>query len=184
MNQTIYAAAKANGCTDRLAELLASRRIRMGATDKSYFAKFGRLGDELGPEHLNQVVSEARKHGYTPSQSDVYMPNLAQFPGDPDAFVSPAEGRSKIEKVAAKRGMVRDLSAGRATMKFKYAGPQTDPFENAPPIADDIVMSEIREMARENPDVAKEPLAKLKAEVIKKRSPSKGGKSREIKSKV
>jgi len=184
MNQTIYDQAIAEGCTPRLAEALACRRVNMGMTDKAYFAKFNRLGDELGPEHLEQVVTEAKRHGYTPSESDVYLPNLAEFPGDPSAFISPCEGRRKIEKVAAQRGMVRDKSAGRATMKFKHVDTGRDPFESSPQVADDIVMREIRDMAIANPDVAKEPLAKLKAEVIKRRSPSNGKKSSAIRAKV
>lgn len=183
MNQSIYDAAIAQGTSPRLAELLASRNVRIGMTDTKYFAGFKRIGDELGPEHLQSVVTGARQHGYSPSETDVYFPDVARFPGDPQAFVSPAEGRSKIEKVAAMRGMVRDKGAGRSVMKFNYAPPIHDPLENAT-VADDIVMREVRDMVRANPDVAREPLEKLKSEVRQKRAPAKGRKSNTIRAKV
>jgi hypothetical protein len=181
MNQAIYDAAIAQGTSPRLAELLASRRVLTGMTDKQYFAKFKRLGDELGGEHLSSVVNGAKQHGYTPSESDVYFPNLAQFPGDPEAFVSPAEGRAKIEKVANKRGMVRDKGAGRSVMKFEYRQPERNPLDGPPTIAEDIVRREIRDIVRQDPEAAKEPVAKLREKVINQRLPSQGGKSMEIK---
>ena len=176
MNQAIYEQALSNGCTPRMAEMLAVRRVRIGITDTKYLAGFKMLGDELGPEHLRQVVGEARKRGYQPQASDVYLPNMARFPGDPQAFVSPSEGRSKIERVAAMRGMVKD---GRG-LSFKHRSPEQDPMDSAPPIAEDLVQREVRELVRENPEAAREPISKLRQRVIEKRGPSRGRKSRTV----
>ena len=171
MNQAISDQARANGCGHRLAEMLAVRRVHIGTTDSKYLAGFGRLGDELGPEHLRQVVTQAERHGYTPQASDVYLPNMARFAGDPEAFVSPAEGRGKIERVAAKRGMVKE---GRTGLAFRHGPPEQDPYETAPPLAEDIIRDRIRDVVAHNPDAARLPVKKLRQHVIDKHGPSKG----------
>ncbi len=180
MNQAIYAQSLAAGCTPRMAELLACRRVNVIGTDKKYMAGFKRFGDEMAPEHAAKVARQLRRNGVSVDSNTIYMPDMAQFEGDPRAAFRPSDGRGEIIRRCERMGAKRDLSAGRSTMKFEWDKPAVDPLESAPPVADDIVMREVRDMVRANPDVAHEPLAKLKAEVIKKRRPAQGRKSNTI----
>lgn len=180
MNQSIYDQAIASGCTPRLAEALASRTMRTGLTDKQYMARFKRFGDELAPEHAANVARSLRRNGVEVDSNTIYLPDMAQFEGDPRAAFRPSDGRGEIVRRCERMGAKRDKSAGRATMKFEWAKPEHDPLETAPAVADDLVMREVRDIVRANPDAAHEPLDKLKAQVIKKRSPSKGRKSNSI----
>jgi len=169
--QEIYDMAIADGTSPKMAEALAGwhgRGFNLGMTDTKYFASFKSLGDELHDEHLTSVVSSARNHGYEPSRNDVYMPELARFEGDPEAFVSPTHGRQRIKDVCESRGAIND-----GGLHFHWPKPTHDPLapENREPLGDDIIRAGIREIIEENPDAAKEPLETVKAEVIKRRSP-------------
>ena len=68
-------------------------------TDSTFFRGVGMLGDQIDtPKDLDMRVNAARRHGYSPGQNDMYIPTLAQFPGDPRAFVSQADGRGEIKR--------------------------------------------------------------------------------------
>lgn len=58
-------------------------------------------GDEVWAKH---VTSNAKKHGYTPGNNDVYLGQLARFPGDPDAFFKPGEGKAELKKRVEESG--------------------------------------------------------------------------------
>lgn len=180
MNQAIYDQAIATGCAPKFAELLASRRVNLVGTDKQFRASHKRFGDDLAPEHAAKVARQLRRNGVEVDSNTVYLPDMAQFEGDPRAAFRPSDGKGEIVRRCEQMGAKRDLSAGRSTMKFEWEKPAVDPLESAPPVADDLVMREIRDMVRADPAVAHEPLAKLKASVIKKRGPAKGRKSHTI----
>ncbi len=168
MNQAIYDTAIRNGCTPKLAEALACRKLRHSLTDKQYFARqYRSLGDDLGEGMAEEVVAQARKHGYTPQPGDTYLPNIAAFEGDPDAFVSPADGRGKIRRVLEQRG-------ARCTggLEFEWPEPNSDPLapENIAPLPDDIIREGVREMIDENPDAAHDSPETLRRAAIKKHS--------------
>jgi hypothetical protein len=158
MNQEIYQQAIKNGCTPRMAEMLASRKCAALDTDKMFFNQFGNLGDENDPVYLNRITSNARREGYAPSVGDVYVPGLADYPGDPKAFVSRASGRGAIKKHMAR----------------VERGPESDPFDKASrvPLAEDIVQDHVRQMVAEDPGVVKRRKpAELREEVIAKHGP-------------
>lgn len=158
MDTTIFDAAIGNGCSRRMAELLAHRRCPALNTDKMFFARHGALGDELHPEYLKGVVKDARRHGYHPTPGDVYMPGLAQFRGDPAAFVSRSTGaKARI----------------KAYMDDIERGPDSDPLAN-PTLADDIVMEKIDEMAANDPGLLqRRDVRDVREEVLEKHGPRK-----------
>lgn len=168
-DKSIYDTAIANGESPQFAELLASRRVLTGLTDKQYFAKqYRSLGDDLGEDTAAEVAAEAKRHGYTPHTGDTYLPNIARFKGDPNAFVSPADGRAKIRKAVEMQGA--HCTGGLA---FEWPKPDTDPLapESIAPLPDDIVREGVREIITENPDAAKEKPETLRRAAIKKYSP-------------
>ena len=101
----IYAEAKANGCNDRLADMLASRQAPGAMTDREFFEGRGTLADQFaGAEgQLAKVVAAARAQGYEPKPNDVYVPTLANSIGDPLAFVPPTGGRNHVRRVCEQR---------------------------------------------------------------------------------
>ena len=158
MNQAIYKQALKNGCTPRMAELLASRKCPALDTDKAFFNRFGNLGDENDEVYLNRITSNAQREGYTPSLGDVYAPGLADYPGDPKAFLSRSMGRRAIKE----------------HMDRIKRGPDSDPFEKSSrvPLAEDIVQEHISQMVAEDPGIVqRRKPSELREEVIAKHGP-------------
>lgn len=98
-----YAACLVEGSSPRLADMLASRQAPALMTDAVFM----------------QGHPEARK----------YMPSLARFPGDPEAFVS---GRGDIDRVLRERGWGAEGAVNRkpreSVPKREAALPKVKPF--------------------------------------------------------
>jgi len=114
--------------------MLAMRQApRTSGTDTTFFSGIGSLEQQFGsdPEGRSQLaayVNNARKHGYNPNPNDYYVGAIADFPGDPKAFVGAKDGLSHVRKVLEDKGMgTLDGSA----IKVKARGPESDPYENA-----------------------------------------------------
>jgi hypothetical protein len=155
MDRKIYRKAIANGCTPRMAEMLASRRGPQLATDKAFFNRVGLLGDQFDEQYVQNVVHDARREGYQPSAGDMYMPGLADFRGDPKAFVSRSTGARKKLK---------------AYMDRLERGPGCDPMKKG--IAPDIVDEMVERKAMEDPGLLqRRDVREVREEVIATHSP-------------
>jgi hypothetical protein len=165
VNQAIYDAAVKRGCTPKMAEMLACRKMPGLRTDTAYFAQFKPLADELGDGYAENVIRDAQKHGYNPSTGDVYMPGLADFRGDPRAFFSRTEGSGAIKKRIEERG-----TGCEGKWSIPAREPESDPLapENCVALAPDLVDQRIAVMTRENPDVAHENQVELRKQIVKK----------------
>ncbi len=154
--QARYEALLAAGVSDRPARRAALRsdiipRLVL-RTDTSMMAQFGTLADQFdgAEDQLEHVTQTAIRHGYRPSANDAYMPALANFPGDPAAFVSMAGGEGHARKVCAERGedcLRRDGS-------YIYRAPKRD---RKPPkrLADDLVDRVVAEKVKQDPSLAR-----------------------------
>jgi hypothetical protein len=79
-------------------------------TETSFWSGRGSLADQWKhePKYLEMLCRNARKRGYNPKSTDTYFQSLARpefRDGDPQAFVSAAEGISKIKKIYEARGI-------------------------------------------------------------------------------
>ena len=96
------------------ARIALGTKIRVPAvhgTDAAYFRGKGTLDKQFGSDHdLAIRVKQARKHGYNPSPNDSYEPGLAKFVGDPEAFISPSQGKNQIKRAAARLRDVPDVT--------------------------------------------------------------------------
>lgn len=92
---------------ERAREICESRKSPGVKTDTSFLANRGSLVDQLGGDEpwARHVAREAKKHGHTVGANDVYISQLAEFPGDPKAFLHAGEGRGHIERVCRERGL-------------------------------------------------------------------------------
>jgi putative FmdB family regulatory protein len=76
-------------------------------------------GDEA---EVARVVSEAKKQGYTPKDTDIYEPCLAQRKGDPAAFLPAADPVGKLKQVCARRNI--SCEGRGVTIKSKQVEPK------------------------------------------------------------
>lgn len=77
-------------------------------TDTGWHAGRGTLLSQMDGDQVwtNHLAKEARKQGYNPGANDVYIGQLANSTGDPNAFFKPSEGRAELKKrlLAAGKG--------------------------------------------------------------------------------
>lgn len=96
-------------------------------TGTSLFAGVGTLLDQCGGDdrEASRIARAAKRQGYSPSPNDLYLPTLAQRPGDPRAFVSREGGRDQVKQVCEQMGI-------RCTGMVEYEPPQREPPSQKP----------------------------------------------------
>jgi hypothetical protein len=117
-------------------------------TDTQYFRQRGTLEKQFNSDHdLKIRVEQARKHGYNPNPNDVYEPCLAQFPGDPNAFISPSQGKRQIRQAAAKICAPKPAKDG---------------------LAENLIQKYSRDMVKEHPSMKRLKPSELREAVLDK----------------
>lgn len=145
--------------------MLASRKAPASRTDNDWFRGKGKLLDQFGgnAEVTAGVVSAARHHGYNANENDVYVPQIAEFIGDPKAFVPACGGLGHIKKVCE----TRDIDCEGAVTHRRVRDPK-------PPqkvkLAKDLVDRGVGQLLKEDPGLAVRPIQELRERVIEERS--------------
>ena len=143
-------------------EMLASRcPPGIDGTDAAFTADFGTLNSQFGGDErqLEIVTKAAKRQGYRPSASDIYMPSLAERVGDPAAFVPAGNARYHIRRVAE----ARDLELhGRIERKRSGHTPRKQDVSLAP----DLVEHGCQAALRRDPGLKRLPKRELRELVI------------------
>jgi hypothetical protein len=129
----------------RLHDMLASKKAPAVHTDATFFAKVreaGPLNDRPGVAEEYQRVAAA---GGVNTVGKTYLPAIAAFPGDPEAWVS---DRHDIARVCEERGWGCE---GVVTVK-----PQPNEVPTTPGLAPDIVAGLVADRLQSAPGEAAE----------------------------
>ena len=160
----IYSQAIANGCTPKMADMLASRcPPGTNNTDRAFLEGWGHTdqfeGDRSGYGERVRAVAAAAGVSTTGKR---YLPSLAKYQGDPEAWVSDL---GDVRRVCAKNGWGCP-EAGVRQRENDQPGLDDKPYEVAP----DIVQREMRQEVAADPDLkhSKKKLADKVHEVKKK----------------
>ena len=151
------------GSSPRLAELFALRQAPGLNTDATFLAGRGTLQDQFKGDEivLDQITKTAKRHGYNPNANDVYISSLAQFPGDPKAFVPPTNAKGHVRKVCEDRGW-----SCHGSVNVKGTAKNDDPGEGIK-LADDLAEANVKRMVKKDPSLARKATKKeLKAEAV------------------
>lgn len=99
------ASTKPCGCGGRMLRLIGAPAIH--GTLTSFLAKRGHdLRTQLGSDQeVKRVTDAAIQLGYTPKASDIYMPTLADCPGDPKAFLPQSDPLGHARRICEKKGL-------------------------------------------------------------------------------
>lgn len=160
--QACYEFLRGNGESHKMSEMLAFRQPPRAQTDREFFEGFGTLEKQFrGDEQIrDRVIKIAINNGYKPNANDVYLSSLANYPGDPEAFVPATGGRGHIKSVCEKRGWECD-----GTVKTKYQEPREEPKSN--PMAKDIMAKKIKESHKRSPSSKKMDQGELRHNIVK-----------------
>ena len=158
--QDRYAVMRRSGESHNMAEMLCLRRGPALNTDSTFMRDRGnnRHLDSVDPVSRQHYMDMARKAGISIQGRD-YIPGLARFPGDPDAWV---DSRADVERVARDHNMtVMSPTINVEAPRYYDPGPeiQVDP---------ELVQREVTEMIIQNPSL-KNHAPDLAQEVFRKR---------------
>lgn len=140
----------ADGVSPRMAEMFALRAAPRVMTDSVYFASQGSLDkqfDKAPCGQLDSLIAAAASHGFKPGIHDVYDSGLADFFGDPKAFVPPTGGRNHIRRICEERGV---SNYGPVQVRAPERENPPEMTRLAPDLAEEIVNG----MLRANPELA------------------------------
>lgn len=134
MARMVYLTERLRGVEHVWAAMTATRKGPGLNTDVLLFHGQRCLRDQFGTDaEFEGVLAAAKKSGYTPGQHDKYEKSLANYPGDPAAFIPPSGGRSHIMAVLEERNLSCDGFINRkATERSRPEIPTT------PQLADDL----------------------------------------------
>lgn len=150
-----------DGTSPRLAEVLALRRPPRANTDREFFEGHCNGNQFSGNEEQGEYLRrQALQHGYNPGRNDVYISQLAAFPGDPKAFVPASGGRSHIASVLRERGWGSSGSVNVAAQETEF-----DPTPKTP-LAEDLVQRHMKRRMKDNPDMTAKQKRELREQVI------------------
>ena len=102
-DEAIYRQALKNGCSERLADMLASRRAPRLNTDDSWWAGNTPYYKEVGEDLANKTRALVEADGGTMGPNDDYIPWIAEYKGDKEAVIHGHDARAQIQRKAAKR---------------------------------------------------------------------------------
>lgn len=160
----VYMMLRAKKSPHKLALMVACQRGPRVMTDAVFFERQPRLADQfVTPQQMAKVIAIAKRNGYTPNSTDVYLPEIAAYQGDPLAFVPATGGRSHIKKVLEKRGWQSD-----GAVTTPYVEPASDPHEQKVALAPDIVKNLACEMVKKDPSLRRKTKAELTEKVLDK----------------
>lgn len=154
-----------NGCSPRMAEMLACQKAPGGKTDDIVHSA-GDISQQFKNDQraLNGYMESAKKQGFTPGKNDTYIPELARFPGDKEAWVPHTEGRGYIKKKFEERGWQCE---GLVNTEYRPSPPEEKP------LAEDIIRDTMNDY-RKHPRLKKMKPEALREVVLDKHSPQWG----------
>lgn len=144
----IYVESIRKGNKPSMAEMFACRTPAvLQGTDTQWLAGRGGLRKQFDDDdrYIRMVAERQKAMGHQVRENDVYLPTLAQYPGDPRAFVS---SRGEAVKYAEEIGVGLDLD-GKQVVKPREA--DEDPFESAPALCPQIAHEEAVKLQQSDP---------------------------------
>ena len=141
------------GQTHNMAEMLAYRQAPASKTDDDFFRGQGTLDKQVGddPHYMADITDGYRAAtGHNPNPNYIYQAGLAQFPGDPRAFVDSA---GSVKRRAEELNVNVD-----GFVTHKASEPIADPFGvgvpagmKRQPIASDLKNMIADQMVKQDP---------------------------------
>lgn len=146
-----------------MSDIIRCRKAPKSDTDDDYLRGRGSLLQQFDGEEraLQAHLEHCAEHGFKPRENDVYLPTLAQFPGDPRAHV---RSRAEAQKYAEELGVGLQIN-GRDVVKHRE--PESDPWDECTPLGEDLIRKSAPDMVKSDPKLAKDP-QQLREAVIAK----------------
>ncbi len=153
-----YAECLKNGCSEKLAEMLALGSPPMSNTDREFLQGRGGCYDQFGANpQIGAYYAKVAKAAGVDTTGKLYLSGLAAFPGDPKAWVT---GRGDVKRVCEERGWG---CSGAVNMPVRRVAEVSGGG-----LGEDIIEREVEARLQENPEAR--PLD-LREKVIEQHAP-------------
>jgi hypothetical protein len=156
--QSLYEQSLRNGCSPKLAEMLAFRQAPgTKGTDRSFLEGrhndlgFGKMRNDMQEFY----VRRAKEHGVS-VEGKVYESGLARFPGDPKAWVSSV---GEVQAICREQNLT-------CTGAVEYQGHEVAPIPDCP-LSEQLIRENMVETLAKEPG-KKRDLREVREEVIAK----------------
>ena len=162
----LYLISRRKGSSHTFAAACACQSFPSAMTEDVFWGGRKHFAEVYGDAYHSEVKSLLAQQGHSLSAHDEYMPELAQYKGDPRAVVSRSQGRSYIKKLCESQGLACE---GGVTVKGR--APTSDPLapENCVDMAPDLVAENFERFSEDNPDEARKiPKKEIKAAMVEK----------------
>lgn len=139
-------------------------------TDDVFLSGIGTLDQQIPNDAARDYICRtAKQHGYTPKHTDYYMPSMARFAGDPEAFFNHGQGRGRAQDIVEQRG-----ASAEGAISSKGREPEEDPHENPVHKLNPKIVKRIADQKiKENPDLARMDKRDLASEIVAQHGPKK-----------
>lgn len=163
----LYVISRRQGNSHRFAVTVAMQKYPMGMTDDVFWGGRPHFADVYGEEYFHQVKSLLAQRGVTLNSQDEYLPELAQYKGDPKAVVTRSQGRAYIRRRCEELGV-----ACHGAVEVESRPPEQDPFTSGVPLGEDLIAAEATRYVRDVPGADKMSRGELRAAILKNHGPS------------
>lgn len=157
--QEHYEECRNQGTSHNLSEMFASGQTPGAMTDSVFLEGHANGNQFEGQEHIGDFYKREAKIAQVDVKGKVYLSGLAQYPGDPRAWVS---GRGDVQRLCEERGWDAD-----GAVKVR-AGRREAPETVA--LAEDIVLKETEKLIEKEPELGRN-IEEVKDKVRKKHTP-------------
>lgn len=165
-----YMQMRMAGESDKMAAMVAMQKCAGLDTDDVFFSGSKPLYDQFeSGKALERQLKITESHGFRPSANATYFPNLARFKGDPEAYVTRAQGRTYIRQLLERRGWSSD-----GGVKVAGRQPESDPLDaqNCKALGEDIIRKRMSSMVKSDPSLKGVSRRELRQRIVAQHGPS------------
>lgn len=153
-----YEECRRNGTSHALAEMFAFGESPTVKTDATFLAN--KHGQFVGKEHIGDAYKRVAEREGQNTKGKVYLSQLAEYPGDPRAWV---DGRGDVQKLCEEKGW-----GCEGAVKTPLARVE-EPLGGK--LSEGLVQEEVKQILAEVPDARHVDTADLADQVREKRKP-------------
>lgn len=164
----LYTKIRRCGASEQLAAMLALQSPPRLKSNVTFLTGRKPWYEHADARYVEKIKTILKSKGVAITPRMEYMPELARFPGDPEAVLPHGQERDHIKKICETRGW-----ACEGAVECKHREPERDPHESAPKMAEDLIRNKARLLASSDPSFKRKSRQEQRAAVLAKFGPSK-----------
>ncbi|SFH96782.1 hypothetical protein [Planctomicrobium piriforme] len=160
----LYMVSRRKRSSHTFAAMAAMQQSARVNTNDTFWSGRKHFSQVYGETYANDIKKKLAAQGVNMMAGE-YMPEIARYRGDPEAYVPFSGARDHIRKVCEKRGW-----ACEGAVNVKGREPEKDPHapENGVALAEDLVVKKAGEIITKNPELKRKTKGEIRQMVTEK----------------